>query len=119
MLKGKILALGISGACAGAVAGLFGAGGGLILIPLLSLLTDIPESKLFSSSLAIVLPICIVCLIATAMNGGLPIQTAIPYLIGSAAGGVCAGIWGHRIPAIWLHRCLGILILWGGYRYLC
>jgi len=33
--------------------------------------------------------------------------------------GLLAGKYGERIPAHWLHRGLGVLILWGGIRYLC
>ena len=109
----------LSGACAGLVAGLFGAGGGLVLVPLLTLLTDIDEDTVFSSSISIILPICLVCLAVTAMSVGLPVRPALPYLLGSVIGGLCAGKWGQKIPARWLHRGLGLLILWGGYRYLC
>ncbi len=108
-----------AGAAAGTVAGLFGAGGGLVLVPLLTLLTQIEEDSIFSTSLAIMLPICIVTLTVTALHTGLPFSASLPYLLGGAAGGAAAGIWGRRIPAVWLHRGLGILILWGGIRYLC
>lgn len=110
---------GLAGACAGLVAGLFGAGGGLVLVPLLTLLTDIEEDSLFSSSISIILPICLVCIAVTAMSVGIPIRPALPYLLGSVIGGLCAAVWGQKIPARWLHRGLGLLILWGGYRYLC
>ena len=109
----------LAGACAGIVAGLFGAGGGLVLVPLLTLLTDMAEDTVFSSSLSIILPICLVTLAVSAAVGTVPWQDALPYLFGSAAGGWAAGIWGRKIPVKWLHRGLGILILWGGYRYLC
>ena len=110
---------GLAGACAGLVAGLFGAGGGLVLEPLLTLLTDIEEDSLFSSSISIILPICLVCIAVTAMSVGIPIRPALPYLLGSVIGGLCAAQWGQKIPVRWLHRGLGLLILWGGYRYLC
>ena len=109
----------LSGAGAGLVAGLFGAGGGLVLVPLLTLLTDIEEDSLFSSSISIILPICLVCIAVTAMSVGIPIRPALPYLLGSVIGGLCAAQWGQKIPVRWLHRGLGLLILWGGYRYLC
>ena len=109
----------IAGACAGMVTGLFGAGGGLVLVPLLSLLTDMEGNRIFSSSITMILPICAVCLAVTALTVGLPMKTALPYLLGSAVGGLFAGRWGRKVPALWLHRCLGIFILWGGYRYLC
>ncbi len=109
----------LAGGCAGAVNGLLGAGGGMVLVPLLGLLTGWDDRLIFSSSVAIILPICIVSLIGTAMTGALPFGQALPYLIGSAAGGLAAGLLGHNIPAKWLHRGLGILILWGGIRYIC
>jgi len=108
-----------AGACAGAVNGMFGAGGGMVLVPLLSLMTRLEDRDIFSASIAVILPICIVSLTATALTGTIAFRQSLPYLIGSAAGGLAAGIWGNRIPAKWLHRGLGILIIWGGIRYLC
>ena len=43
---------------------------------------------------------------------------ALPYLAGGAAGGVIAGLLLKRISAAWLHRALGLLIVWGGLRLL-
>jgi len=119
MKKHKFFGLILAGLGAGAVNGLFGAGGGMVLVPLLSLLTDLEDSDIFSASIAVILPICIVSIAATAMTGTVAWQQSLPYLIGSAAGGLSAGLWGQKIPAKWLHRGLGILILWGGIRYLC
>lgn len=109
----------VAGFCAGAVAGLFAAGGGMVLIPLLSLLTCLEDDQIFASSIAIILPICLVSLVTTAMTGTVAWKEAVPWLIGSAAGGLLAGILGKKIPTVWLHRGLGILIVWGGVRYLC
>ncbi len=107
-----------AGACAGLVNGLFGAGGGMVLVPLLGLSRG-QETDVFSSSVAIILPICLVSLTWAAMTGDISWQAALPYLPGSALGGYLAGRWSSRIPAKWLHRTLGIFILWGGARYLC
>lgn len=119
MKKPKYMGTALAGLCAGAVNGLFGAGGGMVLVPLLSLLTNLEDDEIFSSSIAIILPICIVSLTATAITGTVAWADALPYLIGSAAGGVLAGFFGKKIPTVWLHRGLGILIVWGGLRYLC
>lgn len=108
----------LAGAMAGAVNGLFGAGGGMVLVPLLTWLTDLKDNEVFPASVSIILPICVVSLLTT-LQGGVPWRTALPYLLGSAVGGVLAGCFGKRIPTIWLHRLLGALILWGGVRYLC
>lgn len=114
----KALMAAIAGSAAGIVNGLFGAGGGMILVPLLTKLTDLEEEEVFPASISIILPMCVVTLFIQCRDG-LPWNAALPYLIGSAMGGVLAGILGKKIPTSWLHRGLGVLILWGGWRYLC
>ena len=108
----------IAGICAGAVNGLLGAGGGMILVPLLCLLTDLKDEEVFPASVSVILPICLVSLSFTLRPGNTPWQTALPYLLGSGIGGIAAGWFGKKIPTLWLHRSLGILILWGGMRYI-
>lgn len=119
MKKREITGAAISGAFAGAVNGLFGAGGGMVLIPLLSRLTPIGEEKLFPASVATILPLCLTSLAVYGLQNSLPLAESVPYLMGSAAGGICAGLWGRKIPTVLLHRALGLLILWGGIRNLC
>lgn len=109
----------IAGAAAGTVSGLFGAGGGMILVPLLSALTDTEDDQIFPTSVSIILPICVVILLSRFNEIATAIPTALPYLLGSIPGGVLAGITGKYIPTKWLHRGLGLLIIWGGIRYLC
>ena len=109
---------GIAGFSAGVLNGLFGAGGGMVLIPLLNKLTDIEENNLFSTSVAILLPICIVSLCFSEGWEMFVLSSALPYLFGSAIGGVLAGTVGQKIPSLLLHRVLGALILWGGIRYI-
>lgn len=108
-----------AGLCAGAVNGIFGAGGGMVLVPLLSLIGQLEEDELFPCSVSMILPICIITLGFCIYKGESHWQAALPYVLGSAIGGVAAGIWGKRIPTIWLHRALGAFILWGGIRYIC
>ena len=109
----------LAGIGAGAVNGLFGAGGGMVLVPLLTLLTDMEDTEIFPASVSIILPICLVSLSVTYRTGIISWEQVFYYLIGSAAGGIIAGICGRHIPTLWLHRILGAMILWGGVRYLC
>ncbi len=118
MRKSQGFSLLLAGLGAGAVNGLFGAGGGMVLVPLLSLSHALSEKEIFPASISIILPICLVSLAVTAWTGSIAWQEAMPYLAGSAIGGFCAGLWGEKIPVKWLHRGLGLLILWGGIRYL-
>lgn len=119
MKQKKYLGTVFAGIGAGAVNGLFGAGGGMVLVPLLTWLTVLDDNEIFPASVSIILPICLVSLSITLNPQDVPWGTALPYLLGSAVGGIAAGVFGKRIPTIWLHRLLGILIIWGGIRYLC
>lgn len=108
-----------AGFAAGCVTGLFGGGGGMVLVPLLTLASRFREEEIFPASLSIILPICVTSLVLTAKDGSFSWKEALPYLLGSGLGGIAAGKWGRNIPVLWLHRGLGVLIVWGGYRYLC
>lgn len=119
MHQSHFFRMALAGGLAGMVNGLFGAGGGMVLVPLLTLLSPLKEEAVFPASISIILPICLVSLAMTAFTGQILWAPSLPYLFGSAAGGILAGIWGRKIPVLWLHRGLGILILWGGFRYLC
>lgn len=119
MKKSKKLPLVLCGIAAGAVNGLFGAGGGMILVPLLLWLTELKDQEIFPASVCMITPLCIITLCMTAQTGSFPWKAATPYLVGSIVGGILAGLLAKKIPTKFLHRILGILILWGGVRYLC
>ena len=106
-------------AAAGLVNGLLGAGGGMILLPLLTFFAGTELSNPFPVSVAVMLPLTIVSLLVSGLPADFSWETALPCLLGSALGGIFAGIWGKKLSVLWLHRALGVLILWGGVRYLC
>ena len=113
------IAAAAAGLLAGTVNGIFGGAGGMVLIPLLTLWTDAEPESIFPLSVCVMLPVCLVSLWFTAQRAPLPWAETIPYLLGSAAGGVLAGLFGKKIPTLWLHRIFGAMLLWGGVRYLC
>ena len=108
----------LAGLAAGFVNGFFGAGGGMVLVPLLIFLVGLPDKLAFSSAISIILPLCIVSLVIYRRHDMLPLSDALPYLLGGAGGGVLAGLWFQKVPAKWLHLALGALILLGGVRLL-
>ena len=117
-MKKRRLAPMISGAAAGLANGLFGAGGGMVLLPLLSRTTDLRQHELFACSVCIILPISLVSAGVYLLRGGSFLSDAIPYLIGGVLGGAVAGLTLRKLPTKWLHRALGAFILWGGIRLL-
>ena len=108
----------LAGLAAGFVNGFFGAGGGMVLVPLLIWLVGLPDKLAFSSAISIILPLCVVSLVIYGRHDMLPLSDALPYLLGGAGGGVLAGLWFQKVPAKWLHLALGALVLLGGVRLL-
>lgn len=107
-----------AGLLAGIVNGIFGGAGGMVLIPALGLWTSAQKESLFAISVSVMLPVCLLSLWLASRSGPLPWADAGPYLLGSTLGGILAGRYGRCIPALWLHRIFGLLLLWGGVRYL-
>ena len=106
----------VTGALAGVANGLFGSGGGLFLVPLLTSWTDMKQKHAFATSIAIIVPLSVVSLIVFWMRSGLDFQVAWPYLIGGAAGGIVSGFFFKGMSPTLLRRLFGILLLYGGVR---
>ena len=106
------------GLAAGAVTGILGSGGGLVLVPLLSAFCEEDASTLFPRSLSIMLPICLCSLLIQYCTSPLPLPGMAPYLIGGALGGAASIFIGKRLPLTLLHRFFGLILLWSGFRCL-
>ena len=117
--KKRCIGAAASGLAAGTVNGLFGGGGGMLLIPGLQFFSGVGEDQLFPMSVSVMLPVSALTLFLSSRSAPLPWVDAWPYLTGIAIGGVLVGFLGRKIPTLWLHRILGVMLLWGGVRYLC
>ena len=106
----------LAGAAAGAVNGLFGGGGGMVFLPMLS--GRLEDRKLFPTCVAVIFPICCVSALVYLLRDGGALWTAVPYLLGGAVGGFLGGRLYRRIPTLWLRRIFGCFLLYGAWRYL-
>lgn len=91
----------------------------MLLVPLLTKSHTIDKDEVFPASVSIIMPICIISLFLSPSSAQLTWHPLLPYLSGSAVGGVLCGLLGKRIPTLWLHRLLGALIIWGGIQKIC
>ena len=108
----------LSGAAAGLINGLLGAGGGMVLVPLLVGWCGLEDKKAFATAISIILPLSLTSIAVFAMKESLPLGEAWPYLLGGAIGGALGGLLFKRMTANVLHKLLGIVILWGGVQLL-
>ena len=108
----------ISGAAAGFINGFFGAGGGMVLVPLLIHFCRLEDKKAFATAIAIILPICLVSIFIYWTKQIFPVAEALPYLLGGLIGGLAGGLLFKNVSANLLHKLFGAIILWGGIRLL-
>ena len=107
-----------SGAAAGRINGLMGAGGGMVLVPLLVRWCGLEDKHAFATAISIILPLSMVSIVVYAMKAPLPFADAWPYLAGGLAGGLLGGLLFRKMSANLLHKLLGAFILWGGIQLL-
>ena len=107
----------VSGAFAGAVNGFFGAGGGMVLIPLLTRWAKLEDKKAFATSVSIILPLSIVSAVVYILRAGLTSAAELlPYMLGGLIGGYAGGRVFGKVPTGLLKKLLALFIIYGGLR---
>jgi uncharacterized membrane protein YfcA len=101
----NVVAIGAVGAVAGFLAGLFGVGGGLLIVPGLVLVAGMDQRLAHGTSLAAVLPISVASLLAYAVHDNVDWPAALWLSVGAVAGAVIGTRLLHVLP----HRVLGLL----------
>jgi uncharacterized protein len=106
-----ILAAGVLGLAAGALAGLFGVGGGILFVPTLTLVLGLTQIHAEASSLLAILPTAAVGAWRQRRYGNVRLRAAL--VVGVAAVvGVEAGVQiAEALPEPALRRLFGVLML--------
>ena len=112
------LAPAVAGGLAGVANGFFGGGGGMVLVPLLTARCGLDQRRAFATSVAIILPLCVLSSVIYLFRGGLDLAVALPYLAGGLAGGFLGGRLFQKLNMDWLRRAFALLILYGGFKSL-
>ena len=105
-----------AGTLAGAANGLFGAGGGMILVPLFIRWIKLEDKEAYASSVAVMMSLSVISGIVYFCRQGISVADALPYLAGGLIGGGLGGILFKKIPTRILHVIFGLLLIYGGVR---
>lgn len=108
----------VAGALAGALNGFFGAGGGMVLVPLFIRWVKLDERRTFATSVFIILPLCAVSAVVYLLKSRIDLMLTLPYLAGGLVGGFIGGRYFKSIPTALLRRLFGLLLIYGGIRSL-
>lgn len=97
--------------------GLFGAGGGMIAVPMLKSY-GLPAQKSHATSLAMILPLSVLSGYFYLTKGYFVIGEALPFIPGAILGAIVGASLLKKIRAIWLKRIFGVLIIYASIRIL-
>ncbi len=106
------------GILGGVLAGLFGVGGGLIMVPLLVGWLHLDQKTAHATSLAAVVPIAIAGTFGFAQSGNVDWLAATYLLCGSVLGAFFGARSLRTFPTKYLHTVFGILLVASGLRLL-
>lgn len=108
----------LSGTAAGLVNGLFGGGGGMVLVPLLNGWCGLEGKQAFATCVAAILPLSAVSAAAQSKGCRSRYTAALPYLIGGLVGGLVGGRLFRCVSVTWLRGLFAAFLLYGGVRYI-
>lgn len=101
----------------GTVNGLFGAGGGMLAVPILKKM-GFHQKKAQANAIAVIVPITLLSAVMYILKGNVSVGDALIYLptgiIGALIGTFCL----KKISAVWLKRIFGGFMVYAGIRLL-
>jgi len=101
----------IAGAAAGVAGGLFGVGGGIVLVPMLTGFFGLTQHAAHGTSLAVIAGTAIAATIVYAMHGNVAWATAGIVALGSLVGAPLGARWATRVSARGLGRSFAIFLV--------
>ena len=108
----------VAGGAAGLANGLFGGGGGMVFLPILSRWGELPQRKLYATCVGVIFPVCLVSSAVYLFRGGVSPAAALPYLAGGAIGGWLGGKLYGKVPAKFLKWLFAAFLFYAGVKYL-
>lgn len=84
----QIIILILSGLVIGALNGFFGGGGGMLVVPVLSLVLKMEEKNSHATAIAVIFPLCLISGIVYLVKGAFNLHVGGPSSIGIIIGGV-------------------------------
>ena len=108
----------IAGGAAGLANGLFGGGGGMVFLPILSRWGNLNSRQLYATCVAVIFPVCAVSAAMYLWRNGMEWASALPYLTGGLLGGWLGGKLYGRVSTKILKWIFAAFLFYAGVRYL-
>ena len=104
------------GLALGAINGLFGGGGGMVAVPILSDVLGYPRKQAHATAIIIITHVCIVRAITYIVNGFTDLSIIIPAALGNVAGGLLGAQLLGKLPKMWVDITFIAIMLVAGLR---
>ncbi len=111
-------ALLLLGLLAGLLSGMFGIGGGAVIVPVLTVLMGFELQQAIGTSLAVLIwPVSIFAVLAYYRSGYIQIGPAALIAVGLVLGGVVGAEIALSLPGETLKRVYGVFLIYTGWRF--
>ena len=104
------------GVSAGFVSGLFGIGGGTVMVPGLVLWLGLSQHRATATSVTTIIATASASLVQFAINGEVQWDSAALLLLGALTGAYLGASVITRVPPVWIARGFLVLVLTGAAR---
>ncbi|MFA7533089.1 MAG: sulfite exporter TauE/SafE family protein [Tissierellaceae bacterium] len=111
--KIKLISIGL---ITGLINGLFGSGGGTIVVPSLVFIIGMEDYKAHATAISIILPLSIISTMVYLTNGSIPFNIAVPVSIGGVLGSYIGAKLLNKIPVNILRKVFGTVIIYTAIR---
>ncbi len=108
----------IIGIITGVTNGLFGSGGGTIVVPAMIILLNIEDQKAHATAISIILPLTLTSSFLYISNGLVDWNVSLKVILGGIFGGYFGAKLLHRCPSTVLRKIFGIFMLIAAIRML-
>lgn len=115
--KQKILLTAV-GVVTGIVNGFFGGGGGMIVVPMLTMILGLEQKVSHATALAVILPVTVVSTVAYFLRGAVlaPTLTIIIVAVSVTVGGIIGALLLKKVSGKALGKIFAVLMLIAGVK---